>query len=626
MASTGVKDATLMRDGEAVKVGVVLNALPGQDCVFIHEDGQSLDYIPKNEQLQRLSFDQAVTVDNMQRFHLELLQPLTDCMCGGYNGSLLVCGASMENIGTLMDDLIVQQVLTNVLSRVMSPVKELFVSVSYLQFHPDGSVVDLLNPDTQTLELFHHPVLGGVLRGLAEVCVGSAAEAYTFYKTCREAQKAKEEFISTSRCSWLFTVAVEWKRREEGEVPFQLCRSRLRVFGLVGGANVTDLTGVNPLLNVLDQIPHEATKTDPLLHSLLSDALTGNNRTALIYFIQPQGVLDDETPSALALAQKVKRLVTRASQFCWSPEKTEREIRGRITELRHAVMSDDGTYNIHRLDELIRSLQIVKEQSWEKKREESERIKLKLCGPQKSQMDDHLSGGRSIDPKGGSDTVKSLQEDLRQEMEAHVKEDTGSVEKVQESITRILKLMEALREEPIKNIPAEKCDLCLQLNDEYQLEDCHAHERRRQLKELSGRLIQQEVEKMERDLAREQLPSEGVRRELLVMSGERRVLVLQMEALRAEAQQAHKDLLEKCHKHQNELRRLREESIQVFRRFHESSEDLRRTSEARYRSVLLEAVHDAVYLSAQNQQLHADNKQLRKGGFGLHLLFVHCVS
>ncbi|KAM9833631.1 uncharacterized protein ACBT44_007312 [Syngnathus typhle] len=614
MASMGIKDPVIMRNGEGVKVGIVLNPIPGTECTLINKDGQSSDCMSKDEQLWRLSFDQAVAVENMQGFHGELLQPLTDCTCGGYTGSLLIGGASMENIGTLIDDVIVQQVLKNALSRVMSSVKEeLIVSVSYLQFHLDGNVEDLLNPDTQTLELVLHPILGGVIRGLAEVCVGSAEEAYSLYKTCREAQKAKEESIS-SRCSWLFTVAVEWKLQND-EVAFQLCRSRLRVFGLVGGANGTDLMGISPLLKVMDQLPREAAKTDALLHILLSDALTGNSRTALIYFIQPQGNLDDETPSALALAQRVKRLVTRPSQFCWSPKKTEQEIRGHIMGLRHVMMSDsaNGTYNIHRLAELIQSLQqIVKEQSWEKKREESQRIKLKLCGLQKIQMDGHLSGGHNINPENTSDTVKSLQEDLRQEMEAHVRGGAGSLEKVQESITRILQLMEPLRKEPIKNIPAEKCDLCLQLNDEYQLEDCHAHERRRQVKELSGRLIQQEVEKIQRDLTREQLPGEGVQRELLVMSNERRVLMLQMEALRVEAEQARKDLLVQRHKHQSEVQRLREESLQVFRRFYESSEDLRRTSEARYRSVLLEAVHDAVFLSAQNQQLHANNKQLRK--------------
>ncbi|XP_061643158.1 chromosome-associated kinesin KIF4A isoform X3 [Phyllopteryx taeniolatus] len=547
----------------------------------------------------------------------------------------------MENISTLIDDVIIKQVLTNAFSGVMSPVKEeLFIAVSYLQvclcdaitrqrivnthththiyiyilkFHPDGSTVDLLNPDTQTLELIPHPVLGGVIRGLGESCVDSAEEAYTLYKTCREAQRAKEDFISTSRCSWLFTVAVE-RKVHEGKMSLQLCRSKLRVFSLVGAANETDLMGVNPLLKVMDQIPSEATKTDPLLHFLLSDALTGNSRTALIYCIQPQDGLDDETRSALAVAQKVKRFLTRASVCCWSPEKTQQEIRGRIMELRHVMMSDasNGTYNIHRLAELIQSLQIVKEQSWEKKREESERIKFKFRVPQKGQTDGHLSAGHSIDATRGSDTVECLQTELRQEMEAHVREDGGSTDKVQERVTRILQLREALREETMKNISAEKCDLCLQLNEEYQLEDCHAHERRRQLKELSGRLIQQEMEKMERDLAREQLPSEGVRRELLVMSRERQVLVLQMEALREEAQQAHKDLQEQRHNHQSELRRLREESLQVFRSFHESSEDLRRVSEARYRSVLLEAVHDAVNQSAQNQQLQADNKQLRK--------------
>lgn len=47
--------------------------------------------------------------------------------------------------------------------------------------------------------------------------------------------------------------------------------------------------------------------------------------------------------------------------------------------------------------------------------------------------------------------------------------------------------------------------------------------------------------------------------------------------------------------------------------FRQVCEEQRKLSESRYRGVLLEAVHDAVYLSAQNQQLQADNQHLRKG-------------
>lgn len=59
--------------------------------------------------------------------------------------------------------------------------------------------------------------------------------------------------------------------------------------------------------------------------------------------------------------------------------------------------------------------------------------------------------------------------------------------------------------------------------------------------------------------------AEGPPRELLVLTGERRVLVLQVEALRAEAQRAERDLQCQYRRHQAELRQLREESLQVRR-------------------------------------------------------------
>ncbi|XP_034454136.1 kinesin-like protein KIN-4A [Hippoglossus hippoglossus] len=387
-----------------------------------------------------------------------------------------------------------------------------------------------------------------------------------------------------------------------------MSRSRLQLFSLAGGASRTDLRGVSPLVKVVDQISCGASTADQLLPLLLHDALTGNSRAVLIYCINLQGLLDYETPSALALAQKVRGLVNKATVGRWSPRAAEREIREEIMTLQITMMMSQGgseVQNTHRLAELTRNLQIVKNQSWERRRDESKKIKSKT----QERRQNPNRNWHSSDLCQETDTKKYLQDQLKLEMEEHIREGKGNVEKVQERVARIQELKEALREETLKNgAVTEKSDLCQQS----QLEDNKAKERRRQLKEDHGRLIQEEVEKMERDLAQEQQPTEGPQRELLVLSRERQVLVLQMEALRTEALQAERDLQDQYHRQQKELCCLREESLQVFRAFRQVSEEHRKTSEGRYRCVLLEAVQDAVYLSAQNQQLQADNRQLHR--------------
>ncbi|XP_031175320.1 kinesin-like protein klp-20 [Sander lucioperca] len=484
--------------------------------------------------------------------------------------------------------------------------EELFLSVSCLQFYPDGSAVDLLSPnaDRQTLKLVAHDILGSLVGGLSEVCVCSAEEAYALYETCGERLKANAGSIS-SRCSSLFSVAVEQELHPE-EVESEVCRSRLQLFRLAGGASRTDLRGVSPLVKVVEQTQCEPTTSNKILPFLLNDALTGNSRTALIYYIHPRGLLDDETLSALALAQKAKNLVTKATVNRWCPRAIEQKIRDDIADLRTVMMSqgESDVHNTFRLAELTQNLQIVKNQCWEKRREELKKIKgiTQSCRTPNSSL-------HSSDHRECTDTMKYLQAQLKQEMEEHIREGKGNVEKVQERVARIHQLREALREETLKNGAAtEKSDLCQQS----QLEYSKAQERRMQFKEDHRRLIQEEVEKMERDLAQEQLPTEGPQRELLVLTRERRVLVMQIEALRAEAQQAERDLHNQYYKHQTELHCLREESLQVFRVFRQVSKEQKRMSEDRYRCVLLEAVQDAVYLSAHNQELQADNKQLRK--------------
>ncbi|XP_043983996.1 uncharacterized protein si:dkey-201i24.3 isoform X3 [Gambusia affinis] len=575
--ATAVMNTPMCGGVETVRVGVVLTTSPEyKDCVALAVEGCEINHkSAANEEPKSFTFDQVVTADCVESLHSELLQPLTESISNGYNVALLMCGTPTEMVGAVTDK--------------------------------NGNAVDLLSLNKETLQLVIHPVLGSVVEGLSEVCVCSAEEACDVFKACRESMKTNGGSIS-SRCSFLFSVTAEWKLHPE-QAESDVCRSKLQLFGLTGGASRTDLRGVIPLLKVLDQTLNSPPVVgDSLLHELLKDALTGTNRTFLIYCINPQGFLDDETQSALHLAQKVRGLVTKPTSVCWNPRTVEQELRERIMELQNVVLlGESEVQSIYKLAQLTQNLKIVKHQSWEKRREESERIKAKL---KKSSISSHqLSVDCLMKEKGSTETAKYLQEKLRQEMEEHIREGKGSAEKVQERVTRIQQLKEALREETLKdgNVSA-KSQFCQQSQLEYN----EAQERRRQLKEDHTRLIQEEVAKMERDLAQEQPPTESPQRELLVLSRERQVLVMQIEALRAEAQQAEGDLQDQHHRHQTELHCLREESLQVFRAFRQVSEEQRKISEGRYRSVLLEAVQDAIYLSAQNQQLQAENKELRK--------------
>ncbi|XP_034037364.1 uncharacterized protein LOC117520162 [Thalassophryne amazonica] len=266
-----------------------------------------------------------------------------------------------------------------------------------------------------------------------------------------------------------------------------------------------------------------------------------------------------------------------------------------ISQVGHDVQ------NAYRLAELTQSLQLLKKQSWKKRRQESEKIKAQVKSCQTP------NGSQQTLLRDISGTVRYLQDELRHQMEEHIREGKADVDQVQQRVCRIQQLREALRDEMVKHRDAgEKSDPFQQS----QLEYSSAQEQRRRLKEDHGKLIQEEVEKMQRDLAQDQ--TEGLQRELRILTRERQVLVLQIEALRAEALQAEKDLKDQYQKHQTELHCLREESLQVFRVYRHVNEEQRKTSEGRYRTVLLDAVQDAVYLSAQNQQLQANNKQLRK--------------
>ncbi|XP_035983584.1 kinesin-like protein KIF17 [Fundulus heteroclitus] len=152
---------------ETVRVGVVLTASPEDaDGGAFAVEGCEINYKPAaNEEPKSFTFDQVVTADTTESLHSELLQPVTELISSGYNVVLLMCGAPTETVGALMDKGVIGQVLTNVFSCAARQQRaESFLSVSFLQFYPDGSAVDVVSLNKDTLQLGAHPVLGSIIK------------------------------------------------------------------------------------------------------------------------------------------------------------------------------------------------------------------------------------------------------------------------------------------------------------------------------------------------------------------------------------------------------------------------------------------------------------------------------
>ncbi|XP_035267348.1 trichohyalin isoform X1 [Anguilla anguilla] len=573
------------------------------------------------------SFDAVATQENaQQRLYPELLRPITGLMSTGCHRNVLVGGASRsgkENI--LGGQGIVKQLITGLFSEMTKASDgEWFSTVSFMQFYPDNSALDLLNPERRSLKPTTHPILGILVEGLCEVVIETAEEALALYEKGRETLKINSGNLH-SRCSSVFSVSVERRLRSAGGRDRQYCRSSLRVFDLAGGARKGDLNGVSPLVKVLELMESGETPGNRLLPLLLRDSLAGGCNTFLLYCIEPQGLLDEETPHALALAQRVRGLVTRtAPRHCgkWSPQAAAREIREQIRDLRTKMVaqSECEEGDTRRLEELIRALQVVKDQDWEKRREQSKEIEEKRKQYQaRSAME--RTPSRTTDQQGETERRTHLQELLREEMEAHLREGRVGVEESQRRVGRIQQLREALREEERRLTDADRESDQSQsganqgesgsvLLSEVEVEYTKALHRRKRLMEEHQSLIQEELAKMERDLETEK--ADGPEGEVLRLGRERQVLVLQMEALRREKQEAEQDLEAQHLRHVHLLRSVREESLQVFRVFRQVFEEQGEVVEGRYRTLLLEAIQDAVHLSAQNQQLQVENKQLRR--------------
>ncbi|KAM9129117.1 kinesin-like protein KIF3A [Pangshura tecta] len=631
-------------------VGLRCTAGSGKQESFrvVNEDSSRLIFIDKadkNIQEGCFTFDGIFSLDTGQdEVFLELVRPLLAMVPLGYSVSLLLweahcAGTKPQPQGTGQHHSIIQQVIETIFQDLKLPGdgREQLQTVSFVQLCADGNAWDLLSPRNQALHVLDVPPLGLMVEKASEIVVSNSTAAYRFYVRGLEDSPAPSQGCSqqsqvqqhAAMCASLFTLTVEQElegcRRQ---------RSAVRILEFLRGAGPC-VEPLSPLLQAL--APGELPDDAGFLPWILKRVLEGNNLTFLLLCLTLPDASGEEILSALSLAEQVRGLAKKISPTHWDPAKAAWRQRAEIRELRAQLLSSSShtvqKSLISQLRRVLRDLQVLKNQSWEKKKEMSEAFegngshhpeakgRIPLWPGRDDQLTnqvltDRLRSQEFLDrsnpkPDGDVPGFVPLCNDKGGEAATSSLGWFGRMPPSMGAVTgeKPLQRGASRTQEPTgtANVTGTVGSWASQQHPTLELQFAVAKARRQHLREQHQQLIQQELLKLEEELAgNQELPPPP--RDSWCWPKEKAVLTLQLEALQRERDEAEKDLEALYQQHRREAEAQKQHVLQVFRAYRGLSEEQTDALDRWYRKLLQEALQDAIFLSAQNQQLRAHSQ------------------
>ncbi|CAM4598877.1 unnamed protein product [Lepidochelys olivacea] len=600
---------------------------------IVNEDSSRLIFIDKADKgIQEgcLTFDGIFSLDTGQdEMFSELVRPLLAMVPLGYSVSLLLweahhAGTEPQPQGTGQHHSIIQQVIEIFFQEPKPPGDggEHLQTVSFVQLCADGNAWDLLTPRNQALHVLDVPPLGLMVEEASEIVVSNSTAAYNFYVRGLENSPALSQGYSqqsqgerhADMCASLFTLTVE--QALEG---CRCQRSAVRILEFPRGAGPC-VEPFSPLLRAL--APGELPDDAGFLLWILKQTLEGNNLMFLLLCLTLPDASGQEILSALSLAEQVRGLAKKVSPTHWDPAKAVWRQRAEIRELRAQLLSSSSRTVqesvISQLRRVLRDLQVLKNQSWEKKKETSEAFEGSGSRHPEAQGRIPLWPGRDeqLTNQVLTDMLRSqefldrgfvpLCNDKGGEAATSSPEWFGRISPSMGAVTgeKPLQSGASRTQEPTctASVTGAVGSWASQQHPALELQFAVAKARRQRLREQHQRLIKQELLKLEEELAgNQQLPP--AQRDARCWPKEKAVLALQLEALQREWAEAEKDLEALYQQHRLEVEAQKQHVLQVFRAYRGLSEEQTDALDRRYRKLLQEALQDAISLSAQNQQL-----------------------
>ncbi|XP_028405762.1 kinesin-II 85 kDa subunit-like [Dendronephthya gigantea] len=420
--------------------------------------------------------------------------------------------------------------------------------------------------------------------------------------------------------------------------------------------------------NRANQVVYDQSK----LTSLLQESFGGNCQTFFIAAVSPADADFHETLSTLQIASKVRNIQNSITKNKIDNIEVIEELRAEISRLRDKLIDKKFTKSPERddvlqMEEKVRELQVAKRQTWEEKErlshryEEERRINLANKGilgwvfdsikKENKEIQEKLALLRKekdqlmIEYKERRRIVDEMKDELQIKITEYSKLVESGKNKEEESKNKISEIQEMKERLKQENDNLKRIKHQLKENQEKQkIEKEEAKSQTSFLKgntELRQRLQSEQRDRYEKDNAatlveeadRIKMESEqekadlqlkgaegtvystenGVKLEMEIveLKAERAVMSLKIQALENEKKRLQSDLelAYKQHKEETEIQQL--QNFQTFRNYRDVFEEQKLAIEQRYRSLLEEAIQDAVFLSATNQDLMFENQQLK---------------
>ncbi|XP_063088224.1 uncharacterized protein LOC100735033 [Cavia porcellus] len=574
------------------------------------EEPKSIRLFPSRtleNQEQCFTFDRVLGLDAAQEAEQELLARVKSTLAlvgKGYSVALILRGRETEAprlVPQLLQELFEEALLLHHSDCMLS-------TLSLVQISPSGRTQDLLSPGLEDLSMLEVAPLGLVVEGASEVDVSDSRAASELYLqvTGREARTC---------CLLTLTVSCPGPDPPEGSGTQGVWRGVLRILQLPGALHC-------PLLRVLaGEVVGE--EMEGSLPWIISQLLEGNNYSGLLLRLDPQGSSLSLLQGALLGASERRMQVKQIRPILWNVVEEARARRAGLKTLRLGLLGLTLTdERLSQMGRALRELQVVKALgqyprspvSKEARAEVEELPGSKVCfliQPLKTSIYVGLPL-LFIEYSIVQGKPWKYCEQKRQHY-SHLADPEAS-----HSTHGVLTLYPGYRlfkaSEVLDIILTDTIWVC-QAPD-VALQFILAQARRQRLQEQHQSWIQEELKHMgQEEVAGEQIKGpmaeEQFCEERQRWLQEQTVLRLQVEALQAERNMAEQDLAAFYDLHVKATRAQTCHMLQVFRAWQGLWQEKATTTEHHLRSLLASVLQDTIDLASQNQELQAQNQQLR---------------